>query len=102
LPPVRRTLFVERIEIVATAEEIQRAAARGLSREELAHDKALVEAGKLVLGGPFDDPLQGGLYLIRAASLAEARELAALRPIVKGGIARSTVLEWKVLYETPL
>ena len=102
LPAVRRTLYVERVELAATPEELARAAARGLAREELAYDKALVEAGKLCLGGPFDDPLDGALNILRAASLAEAQALAAARPLVRAGLARSTVKEWRILYEIPL
>jgi uncharacterized protein YciI len=102
MPPVRRTLFVERIEVVAKPDELERALGRGLARDELAFDKALVEAGKLILGGPFEEPLDGGLYVLRAASLAEAEEVARARPSVRAGVTRSTVKEWRVLYESPL
>lgn len=102
MPAVRRTLYVEQLEITASPEEIQLAVARGLARDELAYDKALVESGKLVLGGPYADPLDGGLTVLRAASLAEAEELARARPSVRAGLARSTVKEWRVMYEAPL
>jgi uncharacterized protein YciI len=102
IPAVRRTLFAERIEITGSPAEIQAAAKRGLGAQEHAHDKALVEAGKLVFGGPYADPLEGSLYILRAASLDEARVLSATRPLVRDGLARAVVTEWKILYEAPL
>ncbi len=102
IPPIKRTLFVERIEMAAPAEAFEKAARSGLVKEELAYSKALVEAGKLVLGGDFEDPVQGGLSLLKAASLAEAKELAATRPFARAGLVKSTVYEWQVRYEAPL
>ena len=102
IPPVKRTLFVERIEMAAPPEAFEKAARSGLAKEELAYAKALVEAGKLILGGDFEDPVEGGLSLLRAANLAEAKELAATRPFTRAGLVRSTVHEWQVRYESPL
>jgi uncharacterized protein YciI len=46
--------------------------------------------------------MQGGLYVLRAESLAEARDLAAARPFTRAGLTRSSVLEWHVRFESPL
>ncbi len=102
LPPVKRTLYVERLEMAAAPAAFEEAARSGLVKQELDYSKALVEAGKLVLGGDFEDPVHGGLALLKAATLAEARELSATRPFVRAGLVRSSVLEWQVRYESPL
>jgi uncharacterized protein YciI len=102
LPPVKRTLYVERLEMAAAPAAFEAAVRSGLVREELAYSKALVEAGKLVLGGDFEDPAQGGLSVLKTASAAEARDLSATRPFVRAGLVRSSVLEWQVRYESPL
>jgi uncharacterized protein YciI len=105
LPPIKRTLFVERVDVVAPPSAFEAAARSGLAREELAYAKAMVEAGKLVLGGELaseTDDATGGLWLLKASSLAEARELAAARPFARAGLVRSTVLEWQVRWESPL
>lgn len=100
--PVKRKLFVERIELAAEPAELERAVRTGVVKEELAYMKVLVEAGKLVLGGDYEDPMQGGLYVLKADSLAEARDLAAARPFTRAGLTRSTVQEWHVRFESPL
>lgn len=100
LPPVKRKLFVERVEVAGTPPEFERAFRGGTAKEELAYVKALVEAGKLALGGDYEDPMQGGLYVLRADSLAEAKELAAARPFTRAGLTRSTVHEWHVRFES--
>ncbi|HZU97700.1 MAG TPA: YciI family protein [Planctomycetota bacterium] len=102
LPPVKRTLYVERLEVAAPPEAFEAALRSGLVKEELAYSKALIEAGKIFLGGDYEDPTQGGLTLFKAASLAEAQELARARPFTRAGLVRSTVLEWQVRYESPL
>lgn len=102
IPPVKRTLYVERIEMAAAPDAFEAALRSGLVKEELAYSKALVEAGKLVLGGDYEDPAAGGLSLLKAGSLAEARELSELRPFARAGLVRTSVLEWHVRYESPL
>jgi hypothetical protein len=99
LPPVKRTLYAERIEVTAEPAAFARAQSEGLSRAELDYVKALVEAGKLLLGGDLDDPREGGLYILRAASHAEAVELVRGRPFARAGLVRSIVHEWHVRYE---
>ena len=100
LPPVKRTLYVERVEVAAEPTAFQQALRSGVVKEELAYLKALVESGNLALGGDFEDPRQGGIYLLRATSLAEAEALARARPFARAGLVRSTVHEWLVRYES--
>ncbi|MCB1047538.1 MAG: hypothetical protein KDC10_10090 [Calditrichaeota bacterium] len=67
-------------------------------------DPAIVEAhyafldqlrgqGQLELAGPFSDR-SGGAYLIRAASLDEARAIAFTDPVHVSGSSLVTVYEW--------
>jgi uncharacterized protein YciI len=90
MPAIRRTLYLEHVGLT-------NGSAAHLAQEEHAHDKALVEAGRLLLGGPAGE--DAALYVLSAASLAEARALADERPTVRAGLARSTVSEWSILYE---
>ncbi|MFH2004942.1 MAG: YciI family protein [bacterium] len=53
-------------------------------RAHVAHIKALDEREQLVLCGPFLD-WDGGMIVIRAASLDEARSLAEADPFITGG-----------------
>jgi hypothetical protein len=76
LPPVKRKLFVERLEVAAAPAELEKAVRTGVVKDELAYLKALVEAGKLALG--------------------------AARPFTRAGLTRSSVLEWHVRFESPL
>ena len=55
----------------------------------------LRQQGKLELAGPFSDK-SGGAYLIRAASLAEARDIAYRDPVHTSGSSLVTVYEWHV------
>jgi uncharacterized protein YciI len=73
----------------AKLEEIQKA--------HLAHIRALAEAGKLLIAGPFDDqpdPRLRGLELFRVGSVAEAKRLADEDPAVKAGRLEAVVMTW--------
>ena len=73
----------------AQLEEIQKA--------HLAHLRALAEAGKLLVAGPFDDqpdPRLRGLELLRVGSVAEAKRLADEDPAVKAGRLEAVVMTW--------
>jgi uncharacterized protein YciI len=73
----------------AKLEEIQQA--------HLAHIRALAEAGKLLVAGPFDDqpdPRLRGLELLRVGSVAEAKRLADEDPAVKAGRLEAVVMTW--------
>jgi uncharacterized protein YciI len=53
----------------------------------------LRQQGQLELAGPFTDK-SGGAYLIRAASLDEAKSLAFSDPVHTSGSSVVTVHEW--------
>lgn len=53
----------------------------------------LRQQGRLELAGPFADK-SGGAYLIRAASLDEARAVAYSDPVHTSGSSIVTVYEW--------
>jgi uncharacterized protein YciI len=73
----------------AKLEEIQQA--------HLAHLRALAQAGKLLVAGPFDDqpdPRLRGLALFRVGSVAEAKRLASEDPAVQAGRLEAVVMTW--------
>jgi uncharacterized protein YciI len=53
----------------------------------------LRQQGQLELAGPFTDK-SGGAYLIKAASLEEAKALAFSDPVHTSGSSTVTVYEW--------
>ena len=53
----------------------------------------LREQGKLELAGPFTDK-SGGAYLIRAANIEEAKEIAFTDPVHTSKSSIVTVYEW--------
>ncbi|MCP2298249.1 Uncharacterized conserved protein YciI, contains a putative active-site phosphohistidine [Nocardia amikacinitolerans] len=55
----------------------------------------LVERGRLVESGRFTDGT-GGAYVIRAESLAAAREIAFADPVHTTGASELTVYEWEI------
>ncbi len=69
------------------AAETQTAEERSaLFRQHLAFIRAQIESGKFVLAGPLmDDGQMRGIAIIRAASAADAREIASGDPMVKTG-----------------
>ncbi|MBU8977363.1 MULTISPECIES: YciI family protein [unclassified Lysobacter] len=54
---------------------------------------ALRRQGRLELAGPFSDK-SGGAYLLKAADLDEATELARTDPLHLSGASDVTVFEW--------
>jgi uncharacterized protein YciI len=70
-----------------------------LQKQHLGHLRAMYEAGKMVIAGPFDeqqDQSLRGMCLYRVASLEEARRLAEQDPAVKAGRLQVDVLAWWV------
>jgi uncharacterized protein YciI len=64
-------------------------------REYLA---SLLEAGKLVISGPFADD-KGALIMYEAADEAEARALAAADPYAAANVVlENSIREWKQVY----
>lgn len=66
--------------------------ARAAQREAL---KRLTQAGTLVLVGRFADG-DGGMVVLKAGSLDEARESYQQTPLAAGGFITWTIREWEV------
>lgn len=68
-----------------------------LQEAHLANIRKLMEAGKLVVAGPFEDdgPLRG-IFVFKAASIAEARTLAETDPAVQAGRLVISIHTWVV------
>lgn len=65
--------------------------------EHVNHYRTLLEEGKLVMGGPFVETLQGGMMIPAAEmSMEEIVEFAALDPAVRGGLLVFEVHPWYV------
>jgi uncharacterized protein YciI len=63
----------------------------------LGHLRAMAEAGKMVVAGPFgdqEDETARGLCLYRGVTVAEARELAGRDPAVKAGRLKVEAMTW--------
>lgn len=60
--------------------------------------KGLLEEGVLVLAGRFADERGGGMAVLEAASIAEARELYAKSPFVEASLVEWDVREWDVTW----
>jgi uncharacterized protein len=70
-----------------------------LQKKHLGHLRAMYEAGKMVIAGPFDeqqDQTMRGMCLYRVTTLDEARKLAEQDPSVKAGRLQVEVLAWWV------
>jgi len=63
--------------------------------EHLAHAKAAVARGELILGGALADPPDRAVLLFRADTASVARDFAANDPYVLNGLVTGwTVREW--------
>ncbi|MDU4698270.1 MULTISPECIES: YciI family protein [Paenibacillus] len=71
---------------------------RDLIREHVAHLRELDRNGQLVMCGPFLD-YKGGMVIIQAASLEEAREIAERDPFVKSGAENYELRTWAISCE---
>ena len=61
----------------------------------LAHARAAVERGEVVLGGAFANPIDGAVILFRGQSAAAAEEFARNDPYVVNGVVRRWYIrEW--------
>lgn len=58
----------------------------------LAHARAAVERGELILGGALADPIDGAVLLFRGDSPAVAEAFAAADPYVTNGV----ITRWRV------
>lgn len=86
---------------IVFAEPTERAAQRSLATEaHLAYLAELEAAGNLFMAGPFvgEDGIStgGGMFVLRAASLAEAEKIAARDPYNAGGYRTFRVAPWRL------
>jgi len=62
-------------------------------KQHFANVVALLDSGKAVIAGPFGDDL-GGIFILRAASAAEAKTWIDADPAVKAGLLMSEIHPW--------
>ena len=75
----------------------QTAETRAVQEAHMANIRALWEAKKLIVAGPFgDDGDLRGVFLFQVASLEEAKALAATDPAVKAGRLAVEIHPWWV------
>ncbi|MBI5239331.1 MAG: flavin reductase [Elusimicrobia bacterium] len=67
-------------------------------RRHVAHLKKLDRQGRLELCGPFKDG-KGGMAIIRAGSLEEAKAIAESDPFIKEGLETYALREWELSCE---
>ncbi len=82
--------FVYRLTIV-----VDRAEYEPYLPDHLTYLQQLEAEGSLVLSGPFTDR-SGGMVLVRAASLEDARAMAAADPLVIHGVDTYDLREWRM------
>jgi uncharacterized protein YciI len=74
-----------------------------LLHQHLAYGRSLFEAGKMLMSGPTAAPegeLLEGIYIMRAESLEEAKELANGDPAVQANALIPIVCTWYLAEET--
>ncbi len=79
--------------------KMEQPALEDLQKRHLGHLRAMYDAGKMVIAGPFDeqqDATMRGMCLYRVATIDEARKLAEEDPMVKAGRLQVEVLAWWV------
>lgn len=74
------------------------AVGRPMARQDLrahaAYHAALVREGRAVAGGGYVD-MDGGLAIVRAADLSEARAMLAADPAIRTGVFTADVRHWR-------
>jgi len=81
------------------APKLDEPALEALQKKHLGHLRAMFEAGKMVIAGPFDeqqDQTIRGMCIYRVGTIDEARKLAEQDPMVLAGRLRVEVLAWWV------
>jgi uncharacterized protein len=97
--PNMEKYYVVLLKRAPKAPKLEGSALEELQKKHLAHLRAMYEAGKMVIAGPFDeqrDQAMRGMCLYRVASIDEARNLAEQDPMVKAGRLQVEVLAWWV------
>jgi uncharacterized protein len=97
--PNMEKYYVVLLERAPNAPKLEEAALEALQAQHIAHLRAMYEAGKMLIAGPFDeqrDPRMRGMCLYRVATGDEARALAEQDPMVKAGRLQVEVLAWWV------
>ena len=65
------------------------------AREHIAHYRAMLETGKLLLGGPFMDEDGGGMMIAqKGVGLEELADFAARDPAVESGLLSVEIRPW--------
>jgi hypothetical protein len=98
-PPNMEKYYLVLLKRPAKPPSLEKAALEELQKNHLGHMRAMFEAGKMVIGGPFDeqkDQSLRGMCLYRVATLDEARGLAEQDPAVKAGRLEVDVMAWWV------
>jgi uncharacterized protein YciI len=62
--------------------------------------RGLLADGRLVAAGPFTDAGEGGMAILRAASLAEARTAVGSDPTVRAGIFAVDIRPWEPRFDS--
>ena len=97
--PNMEKYYVVLLKRAPNAPKLEAAAAEELQKKHLGHLRAMYDAGKMVIAGPFDeqrDETMRGMCLYRVPTLDEARKLAEQDPAVKAGRLQVEVLAWWV------
>jgi uncharacterized protein YciI len=72
------------------------AATQEIQKGHMANIHKMWDAKKLIVAGPIEDADLRGIFVIQAASLDEAKSLAAEDPAVKAGRLTASVYSWWV------
>jgi uncharacterized protein YciI len=91
--------YVVLLKRAPNAPKLDEPALEALQKKHLGHLRAMFEAGKMVIAGPFDeqqDQTIRGMCIYRVGTIDEARKLAEQDPMVLAGRLRVEVLAWWV------
>lgn len=83
---------------VITLSRTEKPLTETLVRRHVAHLKELDRQGRLVLCGPFTDH-KGGMVIVRAESIEEAKTIAEADPFVREGVETYALRTWELSCE---